>query len=106
MKFLILAAIACAACRYFFGKWPWEYLRGPGTRAQAVSRAQALLGVGAGATRVEIMEAHRRLIGIVHPDRGGTSDQVHEANAARDLLIAQLPPPSTPSPPPSSGTGP
>jgi hypothetical protein len=29
---------------------------------------------------------------VVHPDRGGTSDQVHEANAARDLLLAELAP--------------
>jgi hypothetical protein len=26
----------------------------------------------------------------VHPDRGGTSDAVHEANAARDLLLARI----------------
>jgi hypothetical protein len=28
---------------------------------------------------------------VVHPDRGGTSDQVHEANDARDLLLDALP---------------
>ena len=99
MRLLILAALLCVVCRAIFGKWPWEYLRGPDTRAQAVARAQALLGIAPGASREEIMEAHRRLIAIVHPDRGGTADQVHEANAARDLLIAQLPPPAPPPPP-------
>ena len=34
---------------------------------------------------------YRRLIAIVHPDRGGTNDQVHEANAARDILLDELP---------------
>ena len=28
---------------------------------------------------------------MVHPDRGGTAEQVHEANAARDLLLDELP---------------
>jgi hypothetical protein len=28
---------------------------------------------------------------VVHPDRGGSSGQVHEANAARDLLLDELP---------------
>ena len=34
---------------------------------------------------------HKRLIAMVHPDRGGTDGQVHEANAARDLLLDELP---------------
>jgi DnaJ family protein C protein 19 len=38
----------------------------------------------------EIADAHRRRIARVHPDRGGSNDQVHEANAARDLLLARL----------------
>jgi curved DNA-binding protein CbpA len=58
--------------------------------AEARAQAQALLGVAPGAPRAEIIEAHRRLIGMVHPDRGGTSDLVHEANAARDLLLAEI----------------
>ena len=33
----------------------------------------------------------KRLIAMVHPDRGGTDGQVHEANAARDLLLDELP---------------
>ncbi|MFD1958545.1 hypothetical protein ACFSHP_04480 [Novosphingobium panipatense] len=41
--------------------------------------------------RRRILEAHRRRVAQVHPDRGGSSEQVHEANAARDLLLSQLP---------------
>jgi DnaJ homolog subfamily C member 19 len=48
------------------------------------------LAVDAGASHKEIVDAHRRLIARVHPDRGGTNVQVHEANAARDLLLAEL----------------
>ena len=39
---------------------------------------------------MDIIDAHRRLITRVHPDKGGTSEQVHDANAARDLLLAQI----------------
>jgi DnaJ homolog subfamily C member 19 len=71
------------------GRWPWESSNS--TRAQALVRARKLLGVRAGADRVEIIEAHRRLLAMVHPDRGGTNEQVHEAQAARDLLLDELP---------------
>jgi len=47
--------------------------------------------VRANANREEILDAHRKLVAIVHPDRGGTNSQVHEANAARDLLLDELP---------------
>ncbi len=91
MKFLILAALIIVALRYITGKWPWELLGGSRNRAQALFRARTLLGVNANATRSEIMDAHRRLLGLVHPDRGGSNSAVIEANDARDLLLAALP---------------
>jgi hypothetical protein len=30
-------------------------------------------------------------VALVHPDRGGTTAAMQEANAARDLLLADLP---------------
>lgn len=91
LRLLIIAAIASLACKLVLGKYPWDYLRGPSTRQQAVLRARRLLGVEAGASHAEIVEAHRRLIAMVHPDRGGSNAQVHEANDARDLLLGELP---------------
>jgi DnaJ family protein C protein 19 len=91
MKLLWLLALATIACKMFAGRWPWEWLASS-TKAQAQTRARVLLGVGRNARRDEIIDAHRRLIAMVHPDRGGTNEQVHEANAARDVLLAaQLP---------------
>ncbi|MHA6316031.1 J domain-containing protein [Altererythrobacter sp. CAU 1778] len=90
-KLLLIAGVICLAVRVLTGKWPWQFLQGQSTRSQAVFRARKLLGVRADAPRGEIIEAHRRLIAIVHPDRGGTNDQVHEANAARDILLDELP---------------
>jgi DnaJ family protein C protein 19 len=90
-KLLFLAAIISVLCKLGTGKWPWDLLALKPTRAQALFRARKLLAVRAGASRNEIIEAHRRLVAMVHPDRGGTNEQVHEANAARDLLLDELP---------------
>lgn len=92
LRLVVIAAVICIAVKLVFGRWPWEYLRGQSTRERALNRARQLLGVAAGANRQQIVEAHKRLVAMVHPDRGGTNEQVHEANAARDLLLANLPP--------------
>lgn len=91
VRILLLVVAASAFCRWATGKWPWDFLRSNPTRAQAVLRARKLLAVRSEASREEIIDAHRRLIGVVHPDRGGTDAQVHEANAARDILLDELP---------------
>jgi DnaJ homolog subfamily C member 19 len=89
-RLLLLAIVVSLACKLILGRWPWDYLRVGPTRSQSVSRARKMLAVPAGASRSEILEAHRRLIAAVHPDRGGSNSQVHEANAARDLLLDEL----------------
>ncbi|WP_374407018.1 molecular chaperone DnaJ [Pelagerythrobacter sp.] len=91
LRLILIAAAIAVACRMLLGKWPWEYLRGGSIRSQALFRARELLGVRANADRKEIIAAHKRLVTVVHPDRGGTGAQVHEANAARDLLLGELP---------------
>ncbi len=89
IRVLIFAAIGVLAWKLVTGRWPWD--RKVATRAQAVFRARKLLGVSAAASREEIVTAHKRLVTMVHPDRGGTAGPVHEANAARDLLLDELP---------------
>jgi len=88
-KLIILAALAAIVWKMATGRWPWE--SNDSARGQAMTRARKLLGVRPSAGRTEIIEAHKRLVAVVHPDRGGTNDQVHEANAARDLLLDTLP---------------
>lgn len=92
IRLLVLVAVGCVACKALLGKWPWEYLRTAPTRSQAIFKARKLLGVPATANRSEIRAAHKRMLAMIHPDRGGTNAQVHEADAARDLLLEQLPP--------------
>jgi len=89
IRLLFLAGIVVLGFRLVMGRWPWEPK--VSTRAQAVFRARKLLGVSAVASREDILTAHKRLVTMVHPDRGGSNGQVHEANAARDLLLDELP---------------
>jgi hypothetical protein len=93
LRLVIIIVLVFVLCRWALGKWPWEFLRPPQTRAQAVFRARKLLNVEHDATREQILAAHKRLVAMVHPDKGGTSAQVHEANDARDLLLDELPNP-------------
>ncbi|OYW47230.1 MAG: molecular chaperone DnaJ [Sphingomonadales bacterium 32-68-7] len=88
-QLILLVAVAVLGFKLMTGRWPWAPT--PNTRAQAVFRARQLLGIGAQASRAEIIEGHKRLVAMVHPDRGGSNAQVHEANAARDLLLDELP---------------
>jgi len=94
LRAFVLVLLGSLLFRWALGRWPWDYLRGPSARAQGLRRARNLLGVEAGASREEIVSAHRRLTAMVHPDRGGSKEAMQEANAARDLLLAQLPPAS------------
>lgn len=98
LRLAILLVIACLVFRWAFGQWPWTGLglgSGDGSaRRKALVKARAVLGLGANASREEIIAAHRQLAALVHPDRGGTNDALREANAARDLLLAALPPSS------------
>lgn len=91
IRLIFFAVLLSFACRMLTGHWPWDYLRSTPAHLQALRRARKLLGIRPGASHSEIIEAHKRLIFQVHPDRGGSDAQVHEANAARDLLLDSLP---------------
>lgn len=90
-KLFWIALMVIGGYRLLTGRWPWHALHAKPAGGEAERKARALLGVGPAANHGEIIEAHRRLVAMVHPDRGGTSQQVYEANDARDLLLARLP---------------
>ncbi|MEM8726910.1 MAG: molecular chaperone DnaJ [Pseudomonadota bacterium] len=91
LKYAILLLVICLVWRWAFGSWPWAALSTKPSRDQAIFKARKLLEVEEGANREQIKAAHKRLIAMVHPDRGGSNTAVHEANAARDLLLNALP---------------
>lgn len=62
------------------------------------SEAAALLGVSPGATEDEIRRAARLAAFRVHPDRGGSDEQVARVLRARAVLLGEEAP-SPPSPP-------
>ncbi len=89
MKIIWFLILSSLACKWLFKRWPWDFLALPG-KGKEQAQARALLGVSKLADHAQIIEAHRRLIAVVHPDRGGSNEQVHEANAARDLLLSEI----------------
>ena len=88
-RLIEIALLATLAVRALTGQWPWQ-LWVISERSQAEAQARALLGIGRNASRGDVIDAHRRLIARVHPDRGGSNEAVHAANRARDLLLARL----------------
>ncbi len=63
----------------------------PGSSEAAMTEAVALeiLGLAPGASRDDIVLAHRRLMQKMHPDRGGSDYLAKKINAARDFLLEQ-----------------
>lgn len=86
-KLILFAGIALLIYLWWRGK----------TVRSAMTHAEALrlLDLPPTATPDEIRAAHRRLIGRVHPDAGGSAELAGKINAARDLLLkSRVVPPS------------
>ena len=56
---------------------------------QAMSQQQALevLGLKADYTKQDVIEAHRRMMQKIHPDRGGSDYLAAQINQAKDTLL-------------------
>lgn len=56
-----------------------------------VAKACAVLGVDENASKDDILDAYKRLIQHIHPDRGGSSYLTSELNEAKKVLLDRLP---------------
>ena len=66
----------------------WQQNSGNSNSANmSAEEAYALLGLNADADRDAIIQAHRRLMQKVHPDRGGNDYLAAKINQAKDLLL-------------------
>ena len=64
---------------------------GAAPSAPSMDKRQALqvLGLAEGATQTEVVDAHRRLMQKLHPDRGGTDYLAATLNQAKDVLLSE-----------------
>jgi len=83
MKFLLF--IGLLVTLYVMAKRAFQ----PGN-SMSVADAAKLLGVAPDADPALIVEAHKRLIGKVHPDAGGSSMLAAQVNQARDTLLRHI----------------
>ena len=59
----------------------------PGRQAMSLDEAREVLGLKPGHTKDDVIQAHRRMMQKVHPDRGGSDYLAAQINKAKDTLL-------------------
>ena len=58
-----------------------------GKQAMSLDEAREVLGLKPGHTKDDVIQAHRRMMQKVHPDRGGSDYLAAQINKAKDTLL-------------------
>ncbi len=74
----------------YFKRQPHNRRQSAAPKNITSKEAYKILGVEAGATREQIIDAHRKLMQKFHPDRGGTPYMAAMINDAKRVLLDQL----------------
>lgn len=74
----------------FGNNWQQQQTPPPQEGPMNEEAAYAILGLKPGATRTDIIAAHRRMMQKMHPDRGGSDYLAAQINQAKDLLIRKV----------------
>jgi hypothetical protein len=61
----------------------------PADASMSADEARAILGVESDASETQIIQAHRRLMHKLHPDRGGSDYLASKINLAKDRLLGK-----------------
>ena len=83
-KFILFAALIMAAFMYFTGQFK------AGRNRLSLAEARDVLGLTVDADAAAVRAAHRRIVTLVHPDKGGSAELTARVNAARDALLAAM----------------
>jgi len=61
----------------------------PSVQTMSQQQALSILGLQTNASKKEIIEAHKRLMQKVHPDKGGSEELATQINHAKKLLLKE-----------------
>jgi hypothetical protein len=67
-----------------------QHVQNPSSSAISVEEALEILGFKSTPTKKEVIDAHRRLISKLHPDKGGSDYLAARVNQAREVLLKAL----------------
>lgn len=93
LRLLLLTLLITAIIywRPLWRKWLQMHTQKPLSKALLTAEeARDILGVSASAHRDEIIQAHKRLMQKIHPDRGGSDYLASRVNLAKQILLKEF----------------